>query len=374
MKIPQWSFRKMGRGEMSVDPIQSEFFSTEAISGLAEALVRESVQNSLDAGLSGQIVKVRFWLSGTENALPAKAAALYFAGLEEHLKAEHSGLQSVPKLDSDVPFVAIEDFNTRGLCGDPEQDKDESGIKNDFYYFWRNVGRSGKQEKDRGRWGVGKNVFPASSNINTFFGLTIREGDSAGLLMGQSVLKVHNLDGNRIYPYGFFAGVGKDEFPKPFADEEDVKAFTEAFGLSRANETGLSIVIPFSDADITAENIISAVLRQYFHPVTSGVLEVVVEKNSTQTTITQDSIATVVASQPSSLREELEPVIALASWAVSAPSVTMLNKPAERAAPKWNKESVSESALAQLRPLFEKGERLAFEVPLAVHPSSPWQK
>jgi hypothetical protein len=44
--VPEWSFRAMQRGELNVDPIQSEFFSTEAIDGLTEALVRESIQNT----------------------------------------------------------------------------------------------------------------------------------------------------------------------------------------------------------------------------------------------------------------------------------------------------------------------------------------
>ena len=44
--MPEWSFRAMQRGELNVDPIQSEFFSTEAIDGLTEALVRESIQNT----------------------------------------------------------------------------------------------------------------------------------------------------------------------------------------------------------------------------------------------------------------------------------------------------------------------------------------
>jgi hypothetical protein len=46
---PAWQFRRMHAGEMNIDPIESEFFSTEALESLADALVREAVQNSLDA-------------------------------------------------------------------------------------------------------------------------------------------------------------------------------------------------------------------------------------------------------------------------------------------------------------------------------------
>ncbi|MFZ3339771.1 MAG: hypothetical protein WA213_02735 [Terriglobales bacterium] len=209
--MTKWYFREMQRAEMSVNPVQSEFFSTEAIEGLTEGLVRESIQNTLDAA-QGTPVRVRFWLSGSENAIPAQKANQYFGGLEEHLKAKGSGIQAIPSLNGGIPFLLVEDFNTRGLRGNPLQDKDVAGASNDFYYFWRNVGRSGKGEKDRGRWGIGKTVFPAASSINTFFGFTVRNEAPQGLLMGQSVLKVHELNGSRLYPYGYFGSIEAGDY------------------------------------------------------------------------------------------------------------------------------------------------------------------
>lgn len=46
---PTWNFREQIPGEMLVDPIQEEFFTTDIIGGLSEALIRECIQNSLDA-------------------------------------------------------------------------------------------------------------------------------------------------------------------------------------------------------------------------------------------------------------------------------------------------------------------------------------
>ncbi|MBU2549466.1 MAG: hypothetical protein KKB20_13700, partial [Proteobacteria bacterium] len=57
--MTDWRFRTMGRGEVNIDPIEGEFFSTEALGGLSEALIRESIQNSLDAALRGRQVLVR---------------------------------------------------------------------------------------------------------------------------------------------------------------------------------------------------------------------------------------------------------------------------------------------------------------------------
>lgn len=45
---PQWRFRRMGRDEPGIDPVQEEFFVTEEPEDLNGALVREAIQNSLD--------------------------------------------------------------------------------------------------------------------------------------------------------------------------------------------------------------------------------------------------------------------------------------------------------------------------------------
>jgi hypothetical protein len=102
--------------------------------------------------------------------------------------------------------MVIEDYGTRGLQGEVLQydDLDDDIKKNDFFYFWRNIGRTKKELTDLGRWGLGKTVFQAASRINTFFGLTVREDDGRAYLMGQSVLKIQQVDHSRSSrSYGF---------------------------------------------------------------------------------------------------------------------------------------------------------------------------
>jgi hypothetical protein len=94
-----------------------------------------------------------------------------------------------------VPYLLIEDFRharaDRRPALDPELEPDGEETKNDFFYFWRNVGRSSKGEVDRGRWGLGKAVFTVASRVRTIFGITRRFDDGRSLLLGQSVLKTH---------------------------------------------------------------------------------------------------------------------------------------------------------------------------------------
>lgn len=362
--MAKWSFRTMERGELNVDPIQSEFFSTEAIEGLTEALVRESIQNTLDATPCGQTARVRFWHSGTKHALTAHSG--YLEGLDDHLHSEGSGLTSVPKFDNGVPFLLIEDFGARGLAGDPDQDED-TGEQNNFYYFWRNVGRSGKKESDRGRWGLGKNVFPASSEINSFFGFTVRADHPATLLLGQSVLKVHKLGSSRKYPYGYFGNVNpRDQFALPITDAAALAKFRNDFHLSRTTETGLSIVVLFPDPEITEAGILRATLRQYFYPIMKGLLAVSVTNNGLEVEVNQQTLNAQIGAMDDQFRRELEPMLRLAEWSLTVDPPVLVNPPDLKYAPKWEMDAIPVETISVLRPQFENGDRLAFQVPVVV--------
>jgi hypothetical protein len=371
---PRWSFRRMVRGEMNVDPIQREFFTTEALEGgLAEALVREAIQNSLDAAQQRRKVRVRFWLSGTSHAASTRDVEQFFGGLRAHLGAKGSGLRTLPNQQGSVPFLVIEDFETTGLRGDPreEQDVDDGQKKNDFYYFWRNVGRSGKEQRDRGRWGLGKTVFPASSQINTFFGLTIRRGKPERLLMGQAVLRVHQLDGHRHYPYGYFGLIDdRDGFAMPVDREAVLSEFGSKFSLTRRNESGLSIVIPYPHDEITAERIAGAIIRQYFYAILAGALVVTVGSDNLERELDDANLLEAIEGNDETFRRELLPFVKLAEWACNDAqglSITLQSSP-QGDAPKWTRDAIQADQLPDLRTRFERGDRLAFLVPVWVKP------
>src|SRR5690606_6808641 len=126
-------------------------------------------------------------------ALPCDVANAYFSGLREHVAA--CDPDAATQFDEPCRFLVVEDFGTTGLRGDPTSvEEPPGGTPNDFFYFFRAEGKSGKSGADLGRWGVGKYVFPMASHINTFFALTRRNEDPAGpLLMGQAVLKNHRI-------------------------------------------------------------------------------------------------------------------------------------------------------------------------------------
>ncbi len=61
MTDPLWYYKKFVEGEHIHQPNNEEFFKTDHIDNLTSALVRESIQNSLDAKLPDKdIVRVNF--------------------------------------------------------------------------------------------------------------------------------------------------------------------------------------------------------------------------------------------------------------------------------------------------------------------------
>src|SRR4051794_40347930 len=63
-----WHFNKLIPGMKIREAIQDEFFAADVIRGAADALVREGIQNSLDAATGGEPVRVVIALG----AIPAK--------------------------------------------------------------------------------------------------------------------------------------------------------------------------------------------------------------------------------------------------------------------------------------------------------------
>ena len=193
----------------------------------------------------------------------------WLKGAWPHLQANGNGLREPPSESDACQFLVFEDFGTRGLQGDIAQAFDEPGVKNHFFYFFRAEGRSGKSELDRGRWGIGKHVFPRSSRISTFFGLTIRADDEKQLLMGHTVLKSHRAAASAtpFSPDGYFGQRQPNNLVLPISDKATIEKFSADFNLKRDKNPGLSIVVPFVDPDFTANHLKEAVVCGYFYPI-----------------------------------------------------------------------------------------------------------
>lgn len=390
----EWRFKPNSRDDMDVDPIQGEFFTTRDIDNISTAVVREGIQNALDERNRGEqleTVRVRIFLSGNKYALPPNKYLPLIETLQPHLRSKSSGLQSLPNFGAPMNFLVFEDFNTRGLEGDPEEfylENNNDGQPHNFYYFWRNVGRSGKTDDKLGRWGLGKTVFPASSQINTFWGLTVRKNDQRKMLMGQCILNNHNLEDEMhrecgYRPYGIFGNYTDDSyFAVPAENAVETDAFENLFRLQRAEEPGLSVVIPFCSEEITQHHLAYSAIEQYFYPILEGRLQVeitledetiLLERNTINEALDKIDFSKLYNGDDRKIRsrETLLKLFEFAKWTFQLKDEDhfKLKELDIKLQPRWSKTLFeNEEGLNKLRDQFELGDRIAFKVPLKYHP------
>lgn len=366
--MAQWYFNTYRPQDKRIDRIQGEFFSAAAISNLGRALVREGIQNSLDAAIENESVLVRIFVSGKENAKPSRDVGEFFADGWNHFRAPDNGLREAPGDSEPCEFLVFEDFNTKGLTGDTSEVPRGKDHKNAFAHFFRAEGISDKGEGDRGSWGVGKTVFQRASRLNTMFGLTVRHDDSRTLLMGMSELKGHRLENKDYMPDGWFGSQRDDGVVMPLEEIAALDHFRKCFSLERGSESGLSIVVPWLDPEVTEQAIVESVLRDYFYPILTGRLEVIVKTPSTEITLTKDSLDKEIQCVDEELERDLRPLIELARWSLGldSPEIPKLANPDPRKAMDWDETLIPEA----LRPILTKqlmsNERLAVRVPVNV--------
>jgi len=368
-----WHYRIKAAAEKVRDPIQGEFFATEAIKNPADALVREAIQNSLDAtlkddaGLPKDVLHVRFYLATGTHALPGAKAAQWFDGAWEHFHAAGTGIRESPKASESCPWLVYEDFTTCGLEGDIRQSEPIDGVRNHFFYFFRAEGKSVDGGKERGRWGVGKYVFPRSSRANAFFGLTIRDSDKKRFLLGTSVFKSHRVAGKYYCPDGYYGEKDGAGFVLPISDATTLDKFSSEFRLTRTTQPGLSVVMPWVDAEITSKALIDAVVRGYFYPILTGSLSVTIETPEKTVVIDDSTLDEAALMLDAAESQDLLNLVELAEWASTRkPQDIFKLQPCDPDRPEWADRLLPTDQHKPLRRALENGEKIAVRASLTV--------
>jgi hypothetical protein len=358
--------REIRPDEVEQEITQRDQFNTDTV-GLAETLVREAHQNSMD-GVSkinpppSRTVRTRITITDARIEDGPFWTSL-FEPLRPHLEACGIPLAGI---DISKPrLLVIEDFETTGLLGAIDQ-KDASN----FSDFWRRTGTSHKRGDQGGRWGLGKLVFSSASRIRTFFGLTVQESDDVriGLLMGQAVLKTHRIgegEPREFAPHAFFAVRGPREFQLPETDVTAVAAFSAAAGLVRTREPGLSIVVPFVHDDITPEAMLPHLIRNWFFPILTGKLVVEIGPFVLdQTTFSQ--LAKDHGGPDFADGRRVDFISDLNAARASSPATMLQNN--------WTSDGIeratTEESLQQLRVDYAAGKLIAIRAPLVIRPKT----
>lgn len=365
---PRWFFREFAPGDNVSDPdFTKALFSGEGDAPLARSLIREGIQNSLDArrdDVTG--VEVRIRLMEGASAVAAKDAEPFTGSLWEHLKAEAHGLEDPPVEALPIPCLVFEDFGTYGLRGDPEHWRPIGIQKNPFFLFFRALGRSGKSDEARGRWGVGKFVFPMSSRAHVIWGLTVPSDSPAPLLMGRTVLRTHTVGTTDFHPDGHW-GVRHSHdsnLVSAVRDRDVIGRFRSVFGISRQDEPGLSVVVPWLDPEITIQGIRASILEEYFMPLLRGELTIQLCGADGQEVLNADSVRSQVATAGNLLsRKRLELAVAIADGDCQRfrwPATFTYDDT------NWKADDVDAGFREGLRAVLESGSPVTVELPVTV--------
>jgi len=372
-----WEFQKHDPKAIKRDPIEAEFFIGEASgekdTGKTDTLVRETIQNSLDARLDqNEPVKIKFSIHRGGTSLPKESGGKYFASLQRHLDAVE--MIDFSPSSAGIEYLVIEDYNTTGLtgktdlCSDPSP-TDQSEYPEAFYWFWRNIGRSGKTADTLGRWGLGKTVLPASSRFSSFFGLTKRVEDDEKYLMGLSILKIHKVEGQDYSPEGFFCDRdASDYLQMPYCDGKVLNTFQKNFKLDR-EKPGLSIVVPSPLPEITGLRILRSVIFNFHVRILKSELIIKIEDGNTVFEVSRDTIAVMEkkvdwSELPIAARRKKPKLDFIKEALATSPKELPPAGPANIGAT-WTMDTIGgENACAEIYDSLEQGDLVRLRVPL----------
>ncbi len=361
-----WHPRELSNFGVGMDPIHDNFFVQDSAQ-LAESLVRETLQNSLDAKDADiEVVRVRFSIKAVRPTYLKVFDAL-MSRILPHLRAAKPALHQEVTAYGAPRVLVIEDFGTTGLEGDETTKQDD---ENHFANFWRFVGRTEKGGGRGGSFGIGKVVIPMSSLACTFFGVTVRAGQRfspAPLFMGQAMLPQHRLDGTNIEPFILF-GVETRDIILPVSEPNLVATYSGCLDFKRtANQLGTSIAIPYPAKPITCQAILDAVVKHYFYTIIKGQLVVEIDGDGFESvTLTRANIRNYAATHGA----DFQALLGFVEETVDIPEEDMLQLPyrSEDLAIDADTFESEPAVLEELRKKYEAGELLSFVYSLPLDP------
>lgn len=370
----KWFFSNYRKGDHISQHMNAEYFKTDHIENVVQAFIRETIQNSLDAKEEGKkFVRVRFNLG--QKSIKHFDKTL-FNELNKHLLANNSGIDPEYKnaLKRNFNYVVCEDFNTTGFGGDVNYTSSiEPDEENDFYYFFRNDGRSGKVGR-LGRWGIGKTIFPAISKINLFWSLTQRKSDRKKYIMGKCILGYHHIGKNEFMPIGYFGKKAGENIILPVDDKELIKSFEDIFSLKRGSNNGVSIVVPYVGDIFTTDKILFSVINQFLYPILKGELVVEINKTNSVINIDKKTVHSLIESLADKTDGEKYKIIINRSISLNdiiskkSEDHIILNKDNLKNTPQWSGSKLfPPDTLEQCQMDFEQGKDLAFKIPVQIH-------
>ncbi|MFQ5642325.1 MAG: hypothetical protein ACE5FQ_01360 [Thiogranum sp.] len=356
----KWFFSPQIPSQVETEVTQRDQFSNDEVQ-LSETIVRESIQNSLDAADNDQSqVSIVFRWVDKSHGLTSDFMRKIVDDQLVHARAAGLNIDGIA-FDDPVALL-IEDFGTKGLTGSINTKDNDN-----FSDFWRRHGKSHKTGKSRGRWGLGKLVYSTTSQLGIFFGATLRKDDTHLLVMGQTVLNLREVDGQQYPPHGFFADTEGDDLltkiPVPLVDEDLVEQFRDQFSLSRGDRPGLSVMIPFPNPDFNQAAMMGVAIVNYFYPIITD--QLLLQFNEER--IDRNNIRTLAHEHTSQSFTDIDVLFDFIEEVRATRNDVMLElKPSWANDQKLGEDDFEEADLEVIRRRFSNGDLVALHLPVTL--------
>lgn len=273
--MTQWQFRTLNPNDTSGTSTAEDNFAQEERTSV-DILVRECIQNPLDARLETENVQVHFKWRVLDSGTSTFVADL----LTEEFSTQQvsAGMEKASSTPAAVDVLVIEDFGTIGLRGCYNNSAIE-GEEQNWNAFWFREGEGAKPSKSNGGAGQGKLTMYVASQIRTVAALTTRATDSKRLLFGSCRFRRNYVIGKDRYAREARWGNTSDpnELAMPVQDNLVLDKYEKELGIQRGTSSGTSFLIPMPDPAITPEAITAAVINEFYFPVLRGTLTVYVD-------------------------------------------------------------------------------------------------
>lgn len=266
-----------------------------------EGLVRENIQNSLDAKDLDKNLPVKVEINSGKlkmsdipgindlivhiNSLRSKNEYAYET-IENMLRV----IKDHQSMKQDIPFLSFEDSNTTGLTGVPRKDKlDTDGSWFSYAYYrgsHHNTDMENMKSVSGGSHGIGKISSNAASNLHLMYFINKDKFGNENI-SGNISLIDHKID-DKCY-------TGNGIFTKFIKEDNQIPKFypplnNNAYPFCKESQ-GLKIIIPFLSSKYNnIEKIVKSVCDNFFVAILDGELEVSIDEID----INKDTIADIV--------------------------------------------------------------------------------
>lgn len=216
---------------------------------LIDLVVRESIQNSLDASLPNKDVFVNYSIKEFQNRL-----------FLENLEGVHIRDNDIHK------SLIISDHNTEGLTGSfSYQDENRGNILKLAY----NIGKPQEKEGSGGSWGYGKTIYFRIGNGLVIYYSRIKKENGQGYeeRLVASLVEDNrgkketflNYDDNRQTGIVWWGELDKNDESIPTIDENKISKIMASLNVERfsGEETGTKIIIPYINVEQLFDQAIS---------------------------------------------------------------------------------------------------------------------